>query len=714
MKVQHGRQVAGVGAIALMVAALVASAPASAAPAGAVPFGEASFHGYASGQEIHVGAIQSGSTSVADVEEGYSGASTSTAGLASPIVGDDAGDPGTGLLVQPVQPSTVNAFGTGAGLEAGLVAPADASADQLKLAGLTKQVAQPNTTATTNALPSSSCPEVNGVPACLNLSGLATANVLLSRAAAVYSATQCPLGQPISYGLGQAAGAGVVSYSSISAITSALSTVLKALGITVPTTGNIVTNAGDANSVSETYLSANGDGTFGLSTQANTTIAPISINLLGIADLELEVGGALGPGGTANPAVPISLTATATGESHGAEVTLGSNDVVSLTLILPGTPPTSTVILPATSLDDLVGEGGLILQLDPQTLVSQLAAAVTGNPVLNSIPTVGGLLGTVVTTISKDLSSVTSLLPAVDLGEIDVGTPPRAINSDPASKVATTPTPIGTPSSTEGTEASAAFDLARIKIAPDIAGVTTNIANLAVGHLEAAADLAAPITCTIPIIKSANPPAVTAGQNFVYTIEIPNPAEIALLSCDLDNITATDTIADKPDSGDPTFEVAAVSNGGTVTQTSDRAATVTWTGLTYKVAAVGDPPNPPITLTITVVVPATSPAGTIQDVIVATGTAEDCNGGASGTENLGDTNGTSLTGMYTLPEPPVTALPPGSATTTTVPGAPGPSSKLPFTGAIGGLWQPFAGLGALGLGGGALALVRRSRRRSLP
>jgi LPXTG-motif cell wall-anchored protein len=49
----------------------------------------------------------------------------------------------------------------------------------------------------------------------------------------------------------------------------------------------------------------------------------------------------------------------------------------------------------------------------------------------------------------------------------------------------------------------------------------------------------------------------------------------------------------------------------------------------------------------------------------------------------------------TTPAAPATALP----------------KNLPFTGAMGGPWQPIGGLAALGLAGGAFALVRRSRRR---
>jgi hypothetical protein len=673
MKVQHGRQVAGVGAIALMVAALVASAPASATPAGAVPFGEASFHGYATGTEVHVGALTVGTTQLAALDQAFSGASTSTAGLTTAIKSE------TGSVVQPPEPSSVNAYGTGSGLEVGLATSTTAQTDanQILLAGKAQQVAPPNTTATTKQVGPVSLPPV------------ASASALIGRAAAVYSATQCPIGQPISYGLGNAA--------NVNALT---------LVGTSPTLNTAGTGTSTAQSTADTYLAPNGDGTFGLSTSAADIIAPLTVNVLGALQVVITVRSA---GGVSDP---VTLTAKTTGESTGASVKLSTNDLLTVALVAGGTT-TPVVTIPLSA----VGAGGLHIPLSTGGLTAALdgiGGAASG--VVNQIPDAGSALSSALTSVIKALNPVTSVasgllanLANISLGSIDVDTVPHAIGG----AVTSPATVVG------GTEAAGALDLLHVDLAVtgSLLGVglpNLDLADLYVGHLEASANLAAPITCTIPVIKTANPPAVTAGQNFVYTIEIPNPAEIALLSCNLDNITATDTITDKPDSGDPTFEVAAVSNGGTVNQISDTAAKVTWTGLNYTVAAVGDPPNPPITLTITVVVPASSPAGTIQDVIVATGTAEDCNGGASGTENLGDTNGTSLTGMYTLPEPPVTALPPGSATTTTVPGAPGPNSKLPFTGAIGGLWQPFAGLGVLGLGGGALALVRRSRRRMTP
>lgn len=704
MHVVSTKFASGLGILALGFGFLVAAMPgASATPSNAVAFGQANFHGYSSGDELHLGALTVSGTSVADTELAFSGASTNTAGLGTPVVGDDGGLPGTGLLVQPVRAPSNKAFGTGAGLEVGLVAPADASADQLKLAGLASQVAPPNGPAVVNSIPSASCPEPNGVPQCLNLpAGLVAAGVLSSEGAAVYDSAVCPLGQPISYGFGDAADASVLSYTASDPITSTLTTILQQLKLPVPTSGYVVQNLGDTRTTSETYLTPNGDGTYGLTTKAWTTVAPIDVNLFGVATLHVELVGGLNKDGTANPAIPLSLTATTTGESSGAKVTLGANDLITVTLSIAGQP--TTTLIPPTSLDDILGQGGIVIDLNPQTLVGQLAAAVNQNPVLAQLGALNTTLGGLLNQVNTSLQPVTSQLPNVSLGSIAIGTPVRAINAAPSTK--------STATTTGGTSASGAFDLARISLAPSAQGTTTaTLANLYVGHLEAASNLAAPILCSIPVIKSSDPTAVTAGSSFNYNIQVPDPAKLDLIDCSLANVTVTDTITDYQ--GTPSFTVTDAvdtANGqkGTIREVGPTDWVVTWTGLSYTVATTGQPPNPPIPLRITVSVPGTSTAGVIQDTVLATGTATGCQGGVAGTTDAsaGAGDNAALTGSFTLTQPSVAAA--GTAPAASAPTA----KKLPFTGAMGGLWQPLGGLAALAAGGGALALVRRSRRLS--
>lgn len=757
----RGRRSIGIVSVGGMLAVMVAgTAPASsaatvkaAAVPGAVPFSQAKFAGYAAGDMLHTGALSTtlpssplpvplpgvtngpGGTSVADLEEAFSGASVNTAGLASPITGDDAGSAGTGLLIQPAQSATNNAYGVGSGLEAGLAVPSNASSNQLKLSGRAESVAAPNSPAVTDSL--------TGADG-LNLGGLVSASALTGRADSYYDASSCPLGQPLSFGLGDAAnaavlpstpgagglpGLGSLNLPGISSLTSLLSTLTGALptGTSgLSTSGPLVSTSGSGTSVaqtdSETFLSANGDGTYGVTTQARETIAPVTINLFGAAQLIITVTGT-------SPSDPLTLSAKTTGEGSGAAVTLSNNAIIHVQLQATGMPATD--IIPPTSLNDIVGKGGIVIPLDLAKLPSALTQ-LGSSANLSSIPVVGSalgsLLGPVLSAIgsaTSPLASAASTLPDLSLGYLAIGTPVRAINSSPTNSPVTPPVQSG------GTAASGAFDLARVHLGINVSNTGSlgsltsllggslgslssllptsaltsgvlNIADVNVGHLEASSALSAPITCNIPVVKSANPTSVTAGNTFTYTIQVPDPAKLADLSCSLTNVTATDVIGDAQ--GSPTFNVVGVSNGGTVNQTSPNQATITWNGLNYNVAPVGAAPNPPITLTITVNTPATSPAGVIQDVVNATGTASGCNGGVTGIANLGGVNGNALTGSYTLTQPAVNAVDLATAA-----GA-APQGPLPHTGGTGGLWQPLGGLLILGLGGGALALVRRSRR----
>jgi hypothetical protein len=687
----------------------VAATPAvtAAAVTGAVNFPQAVFNGYSSGDEAHVNALPvTGDTDLANTTQAFSGASTNTAGLSTPITGDDGGVSGTGLLVQPAKAATNDAYGAGVGLTAGVGAAADGSGNQLNLANGASQVAPPNgTEQTATLLPS----QVSTLP-----SGIGTLGVLDSRGDAYYDPNGCPIGQPLSYGEADAANVSLLNFSSLG--TGALSGLLGSLGglpvtipglptggLALPGTGSLVSTSGTgtatAESDSETFLSQNPDGTYGLTTQSRETIAPVTVNLFGQATLQLTVSGT-------TPDSPVTLDAVTTGEGSGSQVTLADNDIVQLALTAGGT---TTNLLPAnTSLDTIVGNGGFTLDLNPSTIVSQLASELTklnlpGLPAGTLTP-VTGTLATILDTIGNTVAGVTTPLD-LSLGTISIGTPVRAING----AVGSSPTEVG------GTVASGAFDLARIHlgISSETAAIQSaiptqlaDVPDVNVGHLEAAASLAAPINCSLMPVKTADPTSVTAGQNFNYTIQIPSPAQLADISCNLSNVSATDTISDL--SGNPTFTVTGVSNGGTVTKNADGTSTVNWTGLSYTAAAVGSPPNPPITLTITVAVPATSPAGQIQDLVTATGTPTSCNGGASGIEGLGQASDpATLSGSYTLQQPAVTA----AAATTTTP-TPLASSTLPFTGGPGGLWQPVAGLVVLGAGAGALGLVRRSRRRT--
>ena len=715
----RGRRAAGIVSIGGLLAVVTAgAAPASsaapvrtAAVPGAVPFAQSSFSGYSSGHEVGVGALTLGTTTQgAGLVQAFSGASSVSpnGSLASPIIGDNGGVAGTGLLVQPAQPASVKAFGTGIGASSGLAAAANGSANQLKEAGQATQVAPPNRPAVTVSLPSSAVPvpaSPLGLPA-----GLFTASALAGRGAAFYDPTGCPLGQPLGYGYADAADAGLVDFSQLNSqnpLTPIVGGLIPAGGIpglpglSLPASGELISTAGAADAAatsdSETFLSANGDGTYGYSTQARQTIAPITVDLFGAGSIQITVSGSQ----TAQTPAPVTLTARTTGEGSGAAVTLLANDFVGVNLVTgSGATATTTAILPPTSLQALIGAGGRSIDLNPSTLVTQ-AASLIGS-LLPSTPLAPVLtpLGSAVQQLGNAIRGSSGSTPLnVSFGRLDVGTPVHAINGAATTK----PQIVG------GGEASGAVDILRLHLGltSSQAGITVpgtlaDVADLTVGHLEAKATDAAPITCALPVVKSADPTTVRAGGQFTYTIQIPDPAGLADLSCSLTHVTATDVITDGQ--GTPTFNVVGVSNGGTVNQTSPTRATVTWNDLTYQLAPVGAPPNPPITLTITLDTPSSSPAGIIQDVVDATGTTSGCTGGVSGIANLGGAGNVTLTGSYALAQPDVTA---GLAALTGT----APQGALPHTGGTGGLWQPLGGLAVLGLGGGALALARRSRRQ---
>ena len=76
--------------------------------------------------------------------------------------------------------------------------------------------------------------------------------------------------------------------------------------------------------------------------------------------------------------------------------------------------------------------------------------------------------------------------------------------------------------------------------------------------MEARAHTSAPIECSIPVTKVADPPSVTAGNPFTYTIDVP-VAKLGFIDCSLSNLDVTDVISDVPGQvGDPTFQINSV------------------------------------------------------------------------------------------------------------------------------------------------------------
>jgi hypothetical protein len=642
--------IAGVSALALAPVGLV---PPAAAATG-VNWSAANFHGYATGTEVHFGALPVSGTNTAEIDQAISAASTSTAGLSSTLSSE------FGLQVQPAEPASVHAYGTGTGIRLALGSAA------ASIAGQAQQVAPPDNPPVTDSVSTPS-----------QLAPLISASLLTGQGAAVWDANSCPIGQDISYGLGDAAAVGILNAGS---------------GPTISTAG---TGTSAAQTTSSTYLTPNGDGTWGLSTTAADIIAPLTVNIGGQLELEISVKSA---GGVDDP---VSLTARTTGESTGASVKLSTDDILTVNLVAGGNT-TNVITIPLSS----VGAGGLHIPLSTSNLggtlttLSGAASGVAGTipsvgPVLSGVlsnPTVTGLLNQVGTTVSQ----VTNQVATVDLGYIDVDVNPHAIGGSQSSP----PTIVG------GTEAAGALDLLHVHVGVSasaggsqlaVPSQLANIADLIAGHLEASSNLAAAIACNIPVLKTPSVGTVAPGGNFTYTIDVPNTNVAYLVDCDLTNMTVTDHITDYR--GSPTFTVTGATGGdagpATITKNAPDDYTVTWTGESYKYAT---PLNPPLVFTIDVSVPSGSPAGVIQDLATATATTANCQGQAAANAGV-------LTGSYAVQAPAVSAA---GATATPTP------SKLPFTGAMGGPWQPWAGLGLLCAGGAGLGLVRRARRASGP
>ncbi|HEX6394017.1 MAG TPA: hypothetical protein VFZ97_11280 [Acidimicrobiales bacterium] len=599
MNQRMGRFAGLAGASALMLSALTfGGGSASATPVGAVPFSQAVFNGYATGDELHLGIpvldqlLGSTGVSVSALDQGLSSASTSTAGLTSNLTSE------LGTLVQPAQSSSVKAFNLGQGLALNLGQVG--STVNSVLANL-KQSLLPAISIAPPDLPASVTQLLD-----LPLEPLLHAGLIQGEAQAAWPGAACPTGN-ISYGLGNLATASVLpglpAITSLPSLTSAGVSTLPLLS-TAGSGGQAV-----AQTKSLTSLVSNGsDGSYGIQTQAQDIIAPLTVNLAGIATLKVGVHAANGN------LDPVTLTATTSGEkSVPASLNLSTDDILDVTLSALG-QNVSLVHLPLST----VGANGVDIPLTfkgivnglasldvPNVLISTLNQVISGlnqlassTPVSSAIQTITGLiqnqltpaLTQVGTTLSDTITQVVQT-PTVqqllnfiqgtvnlNLGDLRVDVKPHAIGNPSAPAVA----------SADGTQASGALDLLNLHLG--LQGSSINI-----GGQTIPANL-------IPGVSQA--------------ITIPSILDIPLS-----------------------------------------------TPLTDKIA------NP--------VLGHLEASSTLQNPIACT-VAQ-----------------TTTTPQQAAPAPPAPHQP-----------------ALPFTGGPGGLWQPATGVALLGIGGGALALVRRLRRKS--
>jgi len=517
------------GFAAAIVAAAVVIPPASASSSAAVPFSQANFSGYATGTELHLGTTALNSLdqitggnlspitglSINSLDQGFSAASTNTAGLTTPLTSE------LQTVIQPAQAATTKAFDEGAGLQLNLGGTTGATLNNL--ANTVLAAAKQAIPAPAIALAPPNIPGVTNQSA-LSLDPIANASSLLGQAQANFPTASCPTSD-ISYGLGNLTAANIL-------------TGLPTLTSSGVNSAPLISTAGDGTSVflskSLTSLVPNGDGTYGIQTQASDIIAPITFNLLGLATLEISVQSA---GGVNDP---VTLTATTSGEpSVPATVKMSTDDILTVKLTAAGqsTPaideqvPLSSVASNGKQIPlSISGISALLSQLTlPQLttfLENTLNSLPSGSTLSSALNQVLGVLQPVVSPVESALNTVTPTLQQIistlngvinlNLGEIDIETVPHAIGGAFGSS----------PATTGGTAASGAFQLLNIKLGltnssinipqqvvnqvnipltsiqlPDIA-----LANPAVGVLEANSNQQQPISCAT--VQAQNNPTL--------------------------------------------------------------------------------------------------------------------------------------------------------------------------------------------------------------
>ena len=271
-----------------VVALLTALVPAVGSSVNAQIAPLSQFSGYSTGTAVHAGALQSGTTRIADSEIAFSGANVNSGGLGAAL---------TNEMTQAYQTAAKagdKAAARGSGLEIGLTTEQANITDANQInPGTTVQAFAPVST----GLLSKEFQDVNVDP-------LAAATLLRGQAQAIYSDSVCVLGQPISSGLGYAANAAL----------------LPADGATVLGTSGVAGTDAVNQSRSFTYLIPNDDGTYGLVTETRQILAPVVL-----------LDGVAGPAVVLTFAGEWILRTTATGKMGGSTVEYA-----------PGGSPTST------------------------------------------------------------------------------------------------------------------------------------------------------------------------------------------------------------------------------------------------------------------------------------------------------------------------------------------------------------------------------------
>ena len=309
----------------------------TSASVGAAPISGQPFSAYGSGAAVVVEALGLGESQVASVIAANSGGGVSSGGLNAPLINE------FGINVAPATPGK-NALGRGTGLEAGILTedPQATTLNQILASGLAVATAPPPTGPITQEI---------AVP----VNPVAFASLLRGQASATYDPTFCPIGRPLTYGLGQAANLELLNLGPEPDPQNGFPNPV--LGTSIDAFG---TPRGTSQSRTVTYLRANGDGTFGVVSETRQTVAPVSIlaDQLTQTAITVEVVGELG------------LRVTATGKPGGASVEFLGTPVLRIAPVALGIPQPIIEL----SLDDIIGPDGLTVD------VPGIATLVVGAP----------------------------------------------------------------------------------------------------------------------------------------------------------------------------------------------------------------------------------------------------------------------------------------------------------------------------------------------
>lgn len=295
----------------------------------AAPLSGQPFAAYGSGDAIVTKALGLGTTQVANVSLAASGGAVNSGGLNTPLVNE------LGTNIAPAIPDK-NAVGRGTGAETGLITadPQSTTLNQLLLSGLAIATAPPND-------PTPVTKEI-----ALPVNPVLFASALRGQAQALYDPTFCPVGRPLTYGLGYAANAQLLNLAAGSNPQSGFDA--PALGTSISAFG---TPRGVTQSRTVNYLQANGDGTFGVVSETRQTVAPISLlaDQLTNTAITIEIAGEIG------------MRTVATGKPGGSSVSYTGTPVLTITETVAGVPVPA--LLPPIQLSQITGPNGLVVDL---------------------------------------------------------------------------------------------------------------------------------------------------------------------------------------------------------------------------------------------------------------------------------------------------------------------------------------------------------------